>query len=273
MVDPSSHQIYVDKKLPIILHVPHDSTHIPEEDQSSFMRTVEALNPEINKLTDHFTARLFQSAAVNVEAHIFSINRFLVDVERFEVDEYEPMAAKGMGALYTHDTQGNRFRGTMTQPERDHLLNKYYRPHHAQLTLLAQEALARFNHALIIDAHSFPNLPLPCDDSQTTDRPDICLGTDAFHTPDWLIDLVRGHFEQTGYRVELNSPYGGTMVPLSLYKKDKRLSSIMIEINRRLYLDDAYQLVHDRFATLRACIDDLYRLITADANVRQLVGL
>jgi hypothetical protein len=35
----------------------------------------------------------------------------------------------------------------------------------------------------MIDSHSFPNQPLPCDDSQATDRPVICLGTDALHTP------------------------------------------------------------------------------------------
>ena len=71
--------------------------HIPKEDQVNFLRSFAALGPEINKLTDHFTARLFQSAAVNVQAHVFPVNRFLVDVERFEDDEIEPMAAKGMG--------------------------------------------------------------------------------------------------------------------------------------------------------------------------------
>jgi N-formylglutamate deformylase len=93
------------------------------------------------------------------------------------------MAAKGMRALYTHDTKDKRFRSTLTGPKREKLLNKYYRPHHAQLTHLVQDAIARSNRVLIIDAHSFPNRPLPCDDGQATDRPDICLGTDAFHTP------------------------------------------------------------------------------------------
>ncbi|ATX77093.1 N-formylglutamate amidohydrolase [Reinekea forsetii] len=269
MNDPSSHQKYADTKLPIIAHVPHDSTHIPKEDQVNFLRSFAALGPEINKLTDHFTARLFQSAAVNVQAHVFPVNRFLVDVERFEDDEIEPMAAKGMGALYTHDTQGKRFRARLTALEREDLLNKYYRPHHARLTQLTQEAIARSNQGLIIDAHSFPDRPLPCDDSQATDRPDICLGTDAFHTPDWLIDLVRVHFEQRGYQVELNSPYSGTMVPLGLYKKDNRLNSIMIEINRRLYLDDAYQINDSGFTSLRSCITDLYRLITIEAVVHR----
>jgi N-formylglutamate deformylase len=110
MVGPGSHQKYADTQLPIVAHIPHDSTHIPEDDQSGFLRSVAGLDPEINKLTDHFTARLFQYAAVNVKAHVFPVNRFLVDVERFEDDELEPMAAKSMGALYTHDTKAKRFR-------------------------------------------------------------------------------------------------------------------------------------------------------------------
>ncbi|MFT5046238.1 MAG: hypothetical protein ACI8UP_003217 [Porticoccaceae bacterium] len=54
---------------------------------------------------------------------------------------------------------------------------------------------------------------------------------------------------------------------LSLDKKDKRLSSIMIEINRRLCLDDAFQVIDPEFTTLQSCIDNLYGLITAEAKV------
>lgn len=112
-----------------------------------------------------------------------------------------------------------------------------------------------------MDSHSFPDIPLPCDVHQESNRPDICIGTDTFHTPEWLIDLTKLHFEGHGYRVELNSPYNGTLVPLRAYHKDERVWSIMIEINRKLYLDDSYQITQPSFDKLQKCINDLYRTI------------
>ena len=198
---------------------------------------------------------------------IFPVNRFLVDVERFEEDEHEPMSAKGMGALYTYDTNGKRFREDITGDAREALLNKYYRPHHRQLGLLAEQAIDSFGQALIVDAHSFPDIPLPCDTNQDFPRPDICLGTDFFHTPVWIIELAKVQFEKQGYSVEINSPYSGTMVPLDFYKTDSRVSSIMIEINRRLYLDGEYRTIQPNFEKLNTCINQLFALVTEQCKL------
>ena len=272
MSKPRSTNEGANSDLPIITHIPHSSVAIPLEDQINFLRPVTELRLETNKLNDHFTDKLFQSDSTNVRALIFTVNRFLVDVERFEEDEFESMSAKGMGALYTHDTDGNRFRADLTGSARELLLNKYYRPHHKQLAVLAEEAIARCNRALIIDAHSFPDIPLPCDENQSSNRPDICLGTDFFHTPYWLIDVVRSHFAKHGYHVEINMPYSGTMVPLSFYKKDNRLGSVMIEINRRLYLDEEYQIIELKFNELHKCINDLYDSITIESASHQYLN-
>jgi N-formylglutamate amidohydrolase len=259
--------------LPIITHIPHSSTKIPVEDCDNFLRPMPELFQEINKLNDHFTDELFQSDLNNVTALIFPVNRFLVDVERFEDDALEPMSSKGMGALYTHDSQGIRFRSEFNHEQRESLLNKYYRPHHNQLNTLANKAINSFDRCLIIDAHSFPNIPLPCDISQKMPRPDICLGTDRFHTPQWVTDLVKVQFEKSGYDVGINFPYEGTMVPMSLYNKDRRLISLMIEINRRIYLTDDYQIISNKFDALRECINNIYRLLETEFKMRQLVHI
>ncbi|HUW08802.1 MAG TPA: N-formylglutamate amidohydrolase, partial [Anaerolineae bacterium] len=122
--------------------------------------------------------------------------------------------------------------------ERQRLLDAYYVPHHKKLKQLVREALETSGHALIIDGHSFPSSPLPCDPDQTQGRPDICLGTDPFHTPEWLADAAERAFREMGWRVERNRPYDGTMVPRSFLHKDARVHSIMVEINRALYLDE-----------------------------------
>jgi N-formylglutamate amidohydrolase len=73
---------------------------------------------------------------------------------------------------------------------------------------------------------------------QSQDRPDICIGTDAFHTPAWLQRTTLDAFSGLGWRVEQNRPYAGTMVPGALYRRDARVHSIMVEVNRSLYMNE-----------------------------------
>ena len=37
--------------------------------------------------------------------------------------------------------------------------------------------------------------------------------------------------------MKVDSPFAGTIVPMKYYKKDKRVYSVMIEINRKTYMD------------------------------------
>jgi len=53
-----------------------------------------------------------------------------------------------------------------------------------------------------------------------------------------LADRVIDLFRKKGYSVEVNRPYSGSIVPLDYYQMEKRVSSIMIEINRELYMDE-----------------------------------
>ena len=54
-------------------------------------------------------------------------------------------------------------------------------------------------------------------------------------------------------KIEINKPYTGTIVPNKYFnQKEKKLLSIMLEINKRIYLND-------NFNELKKCIDDYYK--------------
>ncbi|MGE5357489.1 MAG: N-formylglutamate amidohydrolase [Bacteroidales bacterium] len=76
--------------------------------------------------------------------------------------------------------------------------------------------------------------PLPYENEQRADRPDICLGTDDFHTPKWLADLARRLVEGEGWTVALNRPFAGALVPSPFHGHHRRVRALMIEVNRRL---------------------------------------
>jgi N-formylglutamate amidohydrolase len=53
-----------------------------------------------------------------------------------------------------------------------------------------------------------------------------------------LIQLTLKAFEQQKFSVATNRPYKGTLVPSEYYKKNKSVWSIMIEVNRKWYMNE-----------------------------------
>jgi N-formylglutamate deformylase len=225
----------------VVLHIPHASTHIPPEIRDQFLLSDADLEREIQAMTDHRTDELFAGHGGVVVAA--KVSRLVCDVERFLDD---PMEAVGMGAVYTRTSHQEPLRRTLTTVEHQALLDCYYHPHHARLTEAVRAG------CLIIDCHSFPGEALPYESDQCIDRPDFCIGTDPFHTPPELAAVAIGFLESRGYTVWVNRPFAGTMVPARYYRQDASVRSIMIEVNRRLYLDDA-----EGFARTRAVIGEL----------------
>src|SRR5690606_8693846 len=83
---------------------------------------------------------------------------------------------------------------------------------------------------------------LPCDIDQERPRPDLCVGTDKFHTPSGMGESIVSRFNR--FDIRLNSPYSGTIVPMKHYMKDPRVSSVMIEINRSMYMKESAENPH-----------------------------
>jgi N-formylglutamate amidohydrolase len=117
-------------------------------------------------------------------------------------------------------------------------LRRWYVPHHARLTATVQATLSGHPTSVLVDCHSFASVPLPHEDDQEDCRPDICVGTDGFHTPSWLRAAACETAERIGWSVRVDRPFSGALVPVELYRKDARVQAIMIEVNRRLYMDE-----------------------------------
>jgi N-formylglutamate deformylase len=143
-------------------------------------------------------------------------------------------------------------------------MDRWYWPHHSTLERLASDVAARSGVCLIVDCHSFPSVALPYELDQTSVRADICIGTDAFHTPLSVRDAIVQAAQAEGYSVAIDAPFAGALVPLSAYGKERRVLSVMIEVNRRLYMDDLSGQKTQNFATVRAAVG---RLIVAAAEV------
>jgi len=212
----------------MILHIPHSSIDTLDYIINNKVR-------ELQRMTDWYTDDLYDiGSATKI---IFPLSRLICDVERFEDDRLEDMSRFGMGVCYTTDTQGEELRVVKHQ-ERNHIIHNYYRPHHQSLSDAVDKELQTKDSTLIIDCHSFPDKSYYFNSDFKKKRPDICIGTDSFHTPVELTERIRSFFTRQGYTVEVDNPYSGTMVPLKHYQKESKVHSIMIEINRKLYMNE-----------------------------------
>jgi N-formylglutamate deformylase len=220
-----------------VLHIPHSSRVVPEDARARIALSDDELDQELLHLTDGYTDEIFDIDSHITGRVVFGLSRIVVDPERFLHDDYEPMSGFGMGAVYTKTTDGRTLR-TVDDDYRDELIDSYYKPHHDALTRAVDEAVNRHGFCFIIDCHSFPSKPLPCEIDQSPDRPDICIGTDDFHTPTEIAEMAVRLFCEAGYKTEINRPFGGAIVPMDYFGNDKRVVALMVEINRALYMDE-----------------------------------
>lgn len=222
----------------VVLHIPHNSTLIPASVRDQFTLSGAELYDEVLKMTDHHTQDLFGQGVNSSQIVAAPVSRLVVDVERFEDDALEPMSSVGMGVIYTHTHDSKMLRRPISQEEREALLEDWYRPHHRQLSNVVENTLQCHGRCLIIDCHSFPKTALPYENSQGADRPDICIGTDGYHTPIKLKRWLINDFERSRRRVSVNSPFAGSLVPQRWYHLDKKVESVMIEVRRDTYMNE-----------------------------------
>ena len=64
------------------------------------------------------------------------------------------------------------------------------------------------------------------------------------------MERVETILESCGYSTARDQPFSGTIVPMKYYRKDHRVQSLMIEINRWLYLGEDYSVDSERAKTL-----------------------
>jgi len=234
---PSYRLIPGDAASPVLLHVPHGSRVVPPHVRKGIVLDDAALERELDLITDARTQDVAElaarSAAVTPWRFVNELSRLVVDPERFP-DEREEMAAVGMGAVYTRTAHREVLR---PEPPADgpDLLDTYFRPYATAMTDAVEDRLAATGRAVIVDVHSYPSRALPYELHGSDPRPAVCLGTDAFHTPDALLAQARAAFGVLG-DIALDTPFAGTYVPLRHYGKDPRVHALMIELRRDVYL-------------------------------------
>ena len=177
------------------------------------------------------------------------------------------MADRGMGVLYTKTHDRRPLRREPELQEREELLDRYYRPHHAKLEAMVDADLEEFDRALVIDCHSFPSRCLPYEvATEEAPRPEICIGTDPFHTPDKFRDAAVEGFARSGFQVDIDTPFSGALTPSKHCGADERVHALMIEVRRDLYMNEDTGERSDGFADVKDILQSVIKELEEETN-------
>ena len=216
----------------IVFHVPHASLELPEDftqGLSSPYLLDGVITTELNvlntKMSDVLLLDLIQGLPYPIVIAPYS--RLYCDVERYWDDEKETMAKYGMGAVYTKDYLGRPLKTVTEEYKRS--IKPYYDAHHR---LLQTTIEAQPGDVLIIDLHSFGSEM--ADVIAEGPYPDICIGYNKGDHDEAFIQLIEAYCDKKGLTHQRNYPYAGsiTIPPIP----GKMVRSVMVEINKRVYL-------------------------------------
>ena len=253
-MDRSTIDVVEHAESPVLVHVPHSSRSVPDWARDGLLLDDAALSRELDAMTDAHTDLIAQwangLAASPANLFINRLSRLVVDPERFP-DEREEMLAVGMGAVYTHGHDRRLIRTTVQQE----LIPTVFEPYATAFTCAVDRILDAHGRAVIIDVHSYPQDPLPYELHAHGARPQVCLGTDEYHTPPTLLETAREAFRT--FEIDVNTPFAGTYVPLKHYGTNPAVSSLMVEIRRDVYLDEELRPVEAGATALSSALAEL----------------
>lgn len=234
----------------ILLHIPHSSSSFP----SSSNFTSDDLDSEEKLLVDYYSDELFipQVEIENIQSIVFPYCRLFCDVERLVND---PLEKEGLGIRYKRDVPKGRgvlrtHRHFNTAEEAFCLYTDYH-------SMVSKTIIKMKDNRLLIDCHSFSSLPnLLC---ATPPDIDICIGYNDDETcPDKVvIGNIVHHFKSLGYKVGINNPFSNSKT----FSVPVKYHSVMIEVNKRLYMNEITLEKTERFNKIKDDILSLYKVL------------
>ena len=242
----------------IMLHIPHSSLFIPNEYLNDYLIDYNLLKAYNIEMSDIHTDKIFEYGEFHCVR--FNYSRLFCDVEKFTDPELEPLAKFGMGPIYTNVYDGTLIR-SIGENKSKLILDEFYKAHHQQLDSYAEKTILEGNVLLVIDCHSYLD-KMVSKLFGVSDFPDLCIGFDEKYKDEHVIDIIKSIFEANGYSVMFNFPFQGALVPNIAFSNDKiayKVKSVMIELNKRTYLDSSNQIDYKKFNKLRKVILSIYK--------------
>ena len=239
-----------------LIHLPHCSINIPNKYLDDYLLTEDELKKNIYQYCDLYTDELFGSLFDSFNGVKSSYSRLFFDPERFGDDTQENMHyLYRLGWFYENSILSKK---PLRKTKNKEKIRKYFDNHHQYLNKMTKQKLNTHGRCTIIDCHSFSNERYWFHDKNFK-LPDICLGYEDKHVDLKLVEIIKNEFKE--YEIGVNTPYTGSLVPTNYWGKDYRVKSVMIEINKRLYLKSDNITKNRNFNLIKQKLDNILEKI------------
>jgi N-formylglutamate deformylase len=259
--------------VPLVLDSPHSGREFPADFDAAVSEA------ELREAEDCYVDELYAAAAeLGAPLLAASFPRTYIDANRHAGDvdleliegawpwEYRPSGKARLGkALVWRTLDDGRpiyARRLAAQAVRRRI-ERWHTPYHVALKAHLDAAHRRFGKVLHINCHSMRSVARrQSDDGEGSVRADFVLGDRDGTTCDpRFTELVRATLAGMGYSVKVNDPYKGVELVRAYSDPRAGRHSLQIEINKRLYMDEATLAKGPGFARLQAELGELAREI------------
>lgn len=288
----------ISKMDPLIRHLPGtsalvlDSPHSGTQYPADFLFHCDALalrraeDTHVEKLYDfapslgvHWVEAFFPRSYLDANRNTTEIDESLLDAPWPGEIETETRAMSkirlGKGLIWRTTDDGlpiyNRQLGVAEVQAR---IANCWQPYHAVVESAIDEAHAAHGYSIHINCHSMPAVA----SRNATDFPgeahaDFVVGDrDGTTANPALSKLVCAFLKSLGFSVAYNHPYKGVELVRRYSNPANQRHSIQLEINRKLYMNEVTLDLTAGFATLKAHLQSLVKLLLA-TDPRKLEGI
>lgn len=265
----------------VVLDSPHSGTHYPADfafscDLASLRRAedthVEQLYSFAPALGVAWIEAHFPRSYLDTNRNTTEIDQALLESPWPDTVELGSKVRLGKGLVWRLTDDGLPiYQRRLTVAEVQARIARCWVPYHAAVADAVDAAHRRHGYSLHINCHSMPAVSA----SHATEFPglvhaDFVVGNrDGTTASPALMALVADHLSALGYDVACNHPYKGVELVRRYGRPAEHRHSLQLEINRKLYMDEATLAIHSGFAPLQA---DLLALVQRllDTDPRQL---
>jgi len=221
----------------VLLHIPHSSITIPKEYMDDFVLNKHSLEKYNREMADLYIDELFEFE--HFDSIKFDYSRLFCDVEKCLDEKKEELDFIDMGPIYSRTYDGKLLRDS-SKLNKNLIVKDYYMKHHKEIDDYSIETFQNGEKLLVIDCHSFSD-KMANKIFGESKNPDICIGYDEEFVDLEVVEIISRNFRDYGYSVEMNTTYKGSFVPNVVINNPKyreTTKSVMIELNKRIYLDE-----------------------------------
>jgi len=227
---------------------------------------------EIWKDAPRYGATLLQALFPNT---YIDANRHELDIDPDLIDGVWPVPLEfvsktGLGLLKTVSRYGEPLQERkLTVAEITARLDRYYRPYHRELQAICDRMRAAEGFYYNLSCHCMSAVGAPTHADAGRERMDFCIGnlkgttsTDAF------IEFVAATIRAEGYTCSVNTPYSGGELNRRYGATDGTRDSLMIEINKKKFMDVKTFKRNDGFDGIRRVAGKVLEAVAKRARER-----